>query len=204
MRWTYEQSDPALMLWTAAVQRFGLTWPCVNPRVLELGCSETDWLERMARQNPEASFTGLDIRHDRDANGWVPVVGDASNPWHFPAESFDVVVLLGAVEHFGLGFYGDPACEDGDIRTMQNVLRWLAPSGWVYFDVPCNPEYGVAANRHFRTYSPGSVAARLLPAGLTERARGYSEPEPTAGTWVDAPTAHRSPYWYVAVQATKD
>jgi hypothetical protein len=98
-------------------------------------------------------------------------------------------VLLGALEHFGLGFYGDPIDDDGDTKTMQNIARWLKPGGWVYFDVPCQPTYSVRPNRHFRDYAPASVQERLIaPSGLTERCRGYSWPEPNAGAWCAEPT----------------
>jgi SAM-dependent methyltransferase len=84
----------------------------------------------------------------------------------FAPETFDAVVMLGALEHFGLGFYGDPIDDDGDTKTMQNIARWLKPGGWVYFDVPCQPTYSVRPNRHFRDYAPASVQERLIaPSG---------------------------------------
>lgn len=203
MKWTYDQTDPALMLWTAAVQRWGLTLS-EDARVLELGCAETDFAERLTTQNPRIQMTGVDWRKDRDANGWTFVQGDATDSRLFEAESFDAVVMLGALEHFGLGFYGDPVHDDdADNQTMRNVVWWLKPGGWVYFDVPCNPEYRVQPNRHFRQYAPASVTERLMVNGLTERCLAYSLPEPVAGTWCDEPTTERCPYHYVAVVADK-
>jgi SAM-dependent methyltransferase len=202
--WVYGESDPALMLFTAAVQRWGLTWPNERPRILELGCAETNFLERLKAQNQDVELTGVDQRWDRDANGWTQVVASAIDPELFAPESFDVVVLLGALEHFGLGFYGDPLDDDGDIQTMRNVARWLRPGGWVYFDVPCNPTFSIAENRHFRTYAPASVTERLIVPGLVERVRGYSDCEPRAGTWLEGPPdSHQFPYWFVAVVADK-
>lgn len=203
MNWTYGDSDPALMLFTASVQRFGLDLPA-DAKVLELGCAETDFAERLIAANPSVRFWGVDVRRDRDATGWRQIVGSAIDPGIVSPGSFDAIVLLGALEHFGLGFYGDPLDEDGDTVTMQNIVRWLKPGGWVYFDVPCNPCYSVAENRHFRTYSPESVGQRLIVPGLTERARGYSDCEPHAGTWLDGPPeSHQWPYHYVAVVADK-
>lgn len=203
--WRYAESDPGLMLFTASVDRFGLTWPCERPRVLELGCAETDFAERLTRFNPSVTFTGVDARAERSANGWTFVQGDARDRELFQAESFDVVLVLGALEHFGLGFYGDPVDGDrqqGDIATMRNIAHWLTAGGWVYFDVPCNPTFSLAANRHFRTYAPADVTDRLMVPGLVERCRGYSDCEPHAGVWLDGPpTAHKSPYHYVAVVA---
>ncbi len=201
MRWTYDEIDPGLMLWTASVERWGLDWP-EGARILELGCAETNFAERLTALNRDVTFTGVDVRRDRDATGWSYVTGNAWDESLFPAASFDVVILLGALEHFGMGFYGDPVHDDGDTRTMRNIATWLAPGGWVYFDVPCNPEFSIAANRHFRTYSPASIAERLIVPGLRERVRGYSDCEPNAGTWLEGPPdSAKVPYHYVAVVA---
>lgn len=201
MNWTYAESDPAMMLWTASIVRFGLDWP-ENAQVLELGCAETDWLERISSQNPGITVTGVDVHPQPRGN---VKVGSAMHADLFAPESFDAIVLLGALEHFGLGFYGDPVDDNGDTRTMENVARWLKPGGWVYFDVPCQPTYSVRPNRHFRDYAPSSVQERLIaPSGLIERARGYSWPEPNAGAWTDEPTEHLTPYWFVAVVADKE
>src|SRR5436190_22549757 len=145
--WQYGESDPALMLWTAAVSRFGLTWPRPDARVLELGCAETDFLTRLTRQNTGLVVTGVDARAEGGAciTAGAFVQGDAARADLFEPESFDVVVMLGALEHFGLGYYGDPINDAGDVQTMANVARWLRPGGWVYFDVPCNPTYSIAA-----------------------------------------------------------
>lgn len=201
MKWVYGESDPALMLWTASVQRFGLDLPDTGA-VLELGCAETNWLERMHAQNPWLSLVGVDLHAD-PARPMVRA-GSAMDAALFAPETFDAIVLLGALEHFGLGFYGDPIDDDGDTRTMENVALWLKPGGWVYFDVPCQPTFGVRPNRHFRDYSPAAVTERLIVAGLRERTRAYSRPEPHAGTWVDEPTTALVPYWFVAVVADKE
>src|SRR3954470_19947781 len=130
-----------MMLFTAAVERFGMDF-APGSRILELGCAETDWLERMQRADNTFDLTGVDCFPQPRAN---VIAGDACNPDLFPEASFDWVVMLGALEHFGLGFYGDPRHDDdtgicnGDTLAMQNVVRWLKPGGFVYFDVPCNP-----------------------------------------------------------------
>lgn len=215
MNWTYTESDPAMMLFTAARERFGLALPA-NARVLELGCAETDFLERLKRQNPSFDLVGADVRRDRDAHGWTFLQMDASTPganifssgYHGMTDrapwEFDAIIMLGALEHFGLGYYGDPVHSDGDCLAMLNVWRWLKPGGWVYFDVPYQPQgFRVAENRHFRMYDDRAVSERLIVPGLRELGRAYSEPEPTAGTWVERPTCDKVPYWFVAVHAVK-
>lgn len=214
MGWTYEQSDPALMLFTAAMERFRMTFPS-GSRVLELGCAESDWLERMHAMDPSLDLVGVDARAQAPRSVDVRV-GNAMDPNLFPPESFDRIVLLGALEHFGLGFYGDPVDSYGDLATMANVSQWLRPGGFVYFDVPCQPTFRVSENRHFRSYSPRDIRDRLLgdgmwpptrrdqiPPQLQEINRAYSLPEPWAGTWCHEPTEERVPYWFVAVLAQK-
>ncbi len=206
MNWTYAESDAGLMLFTAALERFGMDFK-PGSRILELGCAETDWLERMARADASFDLVGVDacLQHERER----VTVGDACNAGLFEPASFDWIVMLGALEHFGLGFYGDSkyVFDDGecfgDRLAMENVARWLKPGGFVYFDVPCNPVGCITPNRHYRVYSPSEVTNRLIVPGLTEVARAYSKPEPDAGTWVDEPTTALVPYWYVAVLAQK-
>lgn len=208
--WTYDGGDPAISLFTAAVERFNLTFP-MGSRILELGCAETDWLERMHQLDPSFDLVGVDARrHERAGGRGIRILeGSAMDPHLFEPESFDRIVLLGALEHFGLGFYGDPVHEQGDLITMWNVTRWLRPGGFVYFDVPCQPTFRIAENRHFRMYAPRDVAGHLLlpcevdGPRLQEINRAYSLPEPHAGTWCHEPSEDRVPYWFVAVLAQK-
>src|SRR5688572_21882544 len=197
-RWTYDQSDPAIMLFTAALNAWQL--PILpGQSVLELGCNESDFLPRLHRADPTLQLTGVDWRAtDKPADGWRFMQGTARDEEMFPAESFDWVLLLGALEHFGLGFYGDPVNADGDRCTSEAIARWLKPGGNLYFDVPCNPEY--SQNAHFRTYP---ATFRFAVNGLREVARGWSLPEPHAGTWIPQPVIHRVPYHFVAVWARK-
>jgi len=210
--WTYDGTDPAIALFTASITRFNLRFPPYS-RILELGCAESDWLERMRRWDASFDLTGVDarrhVRHAPEPNIRL-VEGCAMSRELFPAESFDWIVLLGALEHFGLGFYGDSKRPDGDVEAMANVAHWLKPGGFVYFDVPVQPFFNdapdgvhVTENRHFRMYVPDVVHARLVRPPLIELNRGYSLPEPHAGTWCHEPKEQLVPYWFVAVLAQK-
>ena len=201
--WTYTGGDPAIDLFTAAVSRFGMTFP-PHSRILELGCAETDFLERLHAWDPTFDLVGVDARaQSRLATGFTLIHANAMQPDLFEPDTFQRILLLGALEHFGLGFYGDAVHDAGDTITMQNVARWLRPGGFVYFDVPCQPTFLVSPDRCFRMYAPGSIQERLLVDGLQEVNRAYSLPEPWAGTWCHAPTEERVPYWFVAVLAQK-
>lgn len=48
----------------------------------------------------------------------------------------DSVSSLHAIEHFGLGRYGDPFDPDGHIKAVKNIHKMLKPGGKFYFSVP--------------------------------------------------------------------
>jgi hypothetical protein len=47
---------------------------------------------------------------------------------------------LHALEHFGLGRYGDPLAINGYRQGFENLCRMLEPGGWLYFSVPIGRE----------------------------------------------------------------
>ena len=54
----------------------------------------------------------------------------------FDDETFCAVTSLHAIEHFGLGRYGDTIDPLGDINGLREFYRVLAPDGWGIFSVP--------------------------------------------------------------------
>jgi SAM-dependent methyltransferase len=50
--------------------------------------------------------------------------------------AFDSVSSLHAIEHFGLGRYGDPIDYFGYLKAIDNITRILQPGGKFYFSVP--------------------------------------------------------------------
>ena len=59
----------------------------------------------------------------------------------------DSVSSLHAIEHFGLGRYGDPLCWDGHVRGLDNLTRLLKVGGKLYFSVPIG-EQRIEFNAH--------------------------------------------------------
>ena len=47
---------------------------------------------------------------------------------------------LHAIEHFGLGRYGDPVRPDGHLLGLDNIYRILRNEGKFYFSVPIGPQ----------------------------------------------------------------
>ncbi len=104
------------------------------------------------------SVTMIDIRplpvevprlHFRQAN--ATALAD------FADQSIDSISSLHAVEHFGLGRYGDPIDPGAAARSMRELARVCRPSGRVYFSVPIGRER-TCFNAH-RVFGPSSVLA---------------------------------------------
>jgi len=51
-------------------------------------------------------------------------------------ECTDSLSSLHALEHFGLGRYGDPVDYDGYLKGLENLYLMLKPNGKLYFSVP--------------------------------------------------------------------
>jgi SAM-dependent methyltransferase len=54
--------------------------------------------------------------------------------------SCDSLSCLHALEHFGLGRYGEPVQYDGDILGLNNLFRILKPQGKFYISLPIGPQ----------------------------------------------------------------
>ena len=156
---------------------FGTCLRAVHPdipadaNVLEIGCAEYDWLSQASNVWPEMMFTGIDVRARKPSKAKgalhperiTAIAGDVLTH-DFPAESFDWIVSISAIEHVGLGHYGDPKDPDGDTKAVARAWRWLKPGGWLFFDVPWNAgedAYQVVGTSH-RVYDDATVRDRLM------------------------------------------
>jgi len=62
--------------------------------------------------------------------------------------SADSVSCLHALEHFGLGRYGDPVDFDGWRRGLANLQELLVPGGTLYLSVPTGVQQRIEFNAH--------------------------------------------------------
>ena len=75
-------------------------------------------------QIPNITFTQADIMSD-----------------DFPLQDYsDSMSCLHAIEHFGLGRYGDTLDTSGHLRGMTNIYRCLKPGGTLYLSTPIGPQ----------------------------------------------------------------
>jgi SAM-dependent methyltransferase len=92
-----------------------------------------------------ASFRTIEVLDVRPITSVIPGVifktSDLSKPIDETlCESYDSVSCLHALEHFGLGRYGDPIDVNGHIKGIENMAKILKPSGTFYLSVPIGIE----------------------------------------------------------------
>jgi hypothetical protein len=110
-----------------------------------------------------AVFREIEVIDIRDQTGKVKnVVCRKADLMQLPDDMidfFDSISSLHAVEHFGLGRYGDPVDYKGYLKALANITRMLKTSGKFYFSVPIG-EQRIEFNAH-RVFSV-SYLLRLL------------------------------------------
>lgn len=115
----------------------------------------------------------LDVRplHSTIA-GLTFLQGDGASMDAFADGSLPSLSSLHAVEHFGLGRYGDPIEVDAPLRALASFERVLAPGGRLYLSVPVGRRR-VEFNAH-RVFDPADPVA-LLPGLVLERFDGIDD-----------------------------
>jgi hypothetical protein len=71
-------------------------------------------------------------------------------------ESTDSISCLHAIEHFGLGRYGDPIDPNGHIKGFNNLLDILKPGGTLYISFPVGSKSQVEFNEQ-RIFNPCEI-----------------------------------------------
>jgi SAM-dependent methyltransferase len=78
------------------------------------------------------------------------LMGEMDPNW---TEQYDSISCLHAIEHFGLGRYGDSLDPQGHIKGFQNLLKLLKPGGKLYISFPIATETVIEFNAH-RKFNP--------------------------------------------------
>jgi hypothetical protein len=76
--------------------------------------------------------------------------------------STDSISCLHAIEHFGLGRYGDAINPNGHIIGFQNIVNMLKPGGKLYISFPIATQSAIIFNKH-RIFSPYDIFAWPTP-----------------------------------------
>lgn len=115
-----------------------------------------------------ASFRTLDVIDIRPLRSDIPGVQFIQHDMMAddlpPALQADSVSCLHALEHFGLGRYGDALDVQGYRRGLENLARLTAPGGTLYLSVPIGrPRVLFNANRIF---DPRSLIKLVASQGM--------------------------------------
>jgi hypothetical protein len=119
-----------------------------------------------------ASFRDCEVFDVRPISTAVPGVVfrqvDLMNPYTLPSAEgdgyCDSLSCLHAIEHFGLGRYGDPIDPDGYKRGICNMVRLLQPGGTLYLSTPIGVER-VEFNANW-VFDPRSIVQCAHGAGM--------------------------------------
>jgi hypothetical protein len=87
-----------------------------------------------------ASFREIEVFDIRPIHAQIQNIvfkqADLMNNNNELADYTDSISCLHALEHFGLGRYGDPVCFDGYLLGFKNITKMLQQGGKFYFSVP--------------------------------------------------------------------
>lgn len=179
--WAANSSDVCINVFLQARAEWGLEME-PGSRIVEIGCSEANWMSRAKAAVPNCSILGIDVRPSKWTEGII-IQGDVRNVEIAPG-SVDWIVLISALEHIGLGHYQDPVFTDGDQVTLQLAAKWLTPTGQMYFDIPFTdvPGGGYVNGTSERVYDQERL--NWLKPGWVERATFCSPKEKGSRPWV--------------------
>ena len=115
-----------------------------------------------------ASFRDIEVFDIRPISSLVPGVkfkqADLTNLSQPCVSYCDSLSCLHALEHFGLGRYGDPIDPTGYVTGLTNMARMLQAGGLLYLSVPVGKER-VEFNAH-RVFDPLNLVSRAADSGL--------------------------------------
>ncbi|MCB2106645.1 MAG: DUF268 domain-containing protein [Rhodobacteraceae bacterium] len=110
------------------------------------------------------NVTSLDVRaRSMRSENEVLMLGD-SKAIAAPDCSFDAALSLNAIEHFGLGRYGDEFDPEADIKSFREWRRVVRPGGHIIFSTTVNSQGPAVAFNAHRVYSYAQI--ETLCAGL--------------------------------------
>lgn len=146
----------------------GKPFPCLGERFSESGTAKGHYFHQdllVARKiftnNPKlhvdvgsridgfvahvASFREIEVIDIRELTSEIPnvkyICADLMTDIYAGlVEYCDSLSCLHALEHFGLGRYGDPVKHDGYLHGLNNLYKILKKNGKFYFSVPIGPQ----------------------------------------------------------------
>ena len=103
-------------------------------RILDVGCAESTVSFSLASLGYEV--TGIDLHRYPLSHPSLTTVATALEDWDCEEAYFDGIVCLSAIEHFGLGAYGEAEVNDLDVLAMARISGWAKPGAVMVLTVP--------------------------------------------------------------------
>ncbi len=96
--------------------------------------------------------TSIDVRQRLSVTSKEKVITSDARKINLPAASHDMIISLCALEHFGLGCYGDSIDLDADLKAVAEFFRVLVHGGHLVITIPVSRVSTLNFNS-FRVYS---------------------------------------------------
>lgn len=111
----------------------------------------------------DISVTMIDIRPlPVKINNLAFMEGDATNLSNIKPGTITILSCLHALEHFGLGRYGDTIDPDGWRKALIAYKRIVALNGYLFISVPVGKLETLVFNAH-RIFNPLTIVSNLVP-----------------------------------------
>ncbi len=136
---------------------------------LEFGCGNSILSLVAARRGFKVTAIDLTPVHWFYVNPNLTFVQKDIFDLNLPPSSLDLIINCSAIEHVGLGRYGDGLDLDGDLKTMKVLRRLLKPSGTMLLTIPIGRD--ATFKRRHRVY--GSERLRRLLGEFVIEATEY-------------------------------
>lgn len=107
------------------------------------------------------TVTSIDVRPRDPTSANESVLTCDAKQLPLPDGSIDAIVSLCAIEHFGLGRYGDAFDPDGDLKALTEMKRVLRPGGVLVLSTTVTAGPGTIAFNAHRIYPLGDLRAML-------------------------------------------
>jgi len=116
-------------------------------------------------------ITTLDVYSREPFTKKEKVVTEDIKDTTLPDESFDVIISTSAVEHFGLGRYGDEIDLDADKKAFEQFKRLLKPNGLLIFTTTIKKGESEVCFNANRTYTKEIIDS--FSDGFTKETEEY-------------------------------
>lgn len=153
--------------------------------VLDFGATESTVSLSMASLGLDV--LAADLRPYPLAHPRLRSIAGPIEDWEGPDRPLDAVFSISALEHVGLGAYGEEATtSDLDRRIVERFAGWLRPGGELVLTAPYGPW---AVDELQRTYDAEHLAALLDGWEVLDRRVGVQTDRATWETTTDEPPA---------------